>query len=106
MQVALDPAQGREQRGVRPAIVISESAASHHQRFPLLVVVPLTSTLSLGPLYPEIQATTQSGLKNTSAALIDQLRAVDKTRVRALYGLTEQADMARVDHALRMLLAL
>jgi hypothetical protein len=42
--VELDPSVGREQRGVRPCIVVSDSNVIRDRRFPLLCVVPVTGT--------------------------------------------------------------
>ena len=42
--VALDPAAGNEQRGIRPCAVVSDPDAGSSQRFPLVCVIPITGT--------------------------------------------------------------
>ncbi len=69
------------------------------------MVVPLTGTLGLGPLYPVIQPYPR-GLSKASSALIDMIRGVDKVRVRGVLAPLAEADLARLDDALRSLLGL
>jgi mRNA interferase MazF len=83
--VSLDPTLGHEQAGLRPCVVVSDPEVTQDQRYPLLCVVPVTSTPGRGALYPELSAG-ESGLKNRSWALADQLRSVDKRRVRRWVG--------------------
>ncbi|MCL4794606.1 MAG: type II toxin-antitoxin system PemK/MazF family toxin [Bryobacteraceae bacterium] len=83
--VELDPAAGHEQRGIRPCVVISAEEVASSQKFPLLCVVPLTGTRGEGLLYPSIEPG-PSGLVKQSFALIDQLRSIDKRRVKQIYG--------------------
>lgn len=52
--VELDPVVGREQRGTRPCVVVSDPAVIQDQRFPLMCVVPLTGTPGYGSLYPAL----------------------------------------------------
>ena len=81
----MDPVVGREQRGVRPCIVVSDPAVNAEQRFPLIAVVPVTGTIGTGALYPVLAPGT-SGLVKQSCALIDHLRAIDKRRIRRIFG--------------------
>lgn len=46
--VELDPTLGREQRGMRPCIAVSDPAVNRDQRFPLIAVVPVTGTAGQG----------------------------------------------------------
>ncbi len=105
LQVDLDPTLGHEQRGLRPAVLISDPAVIAHQRFPLLCVIPITSTEGMGALYPKL-APGASGLRKTSFAMVDQLRSVDKQRVRRVYGRLSHEELAAIDEGLRLYLAL
>lgn len=101
----LSPTVGREQRGVRPCIVVSEPDVVAHQRFPLLCVIPVTGTPGEGALYPPLSPG-QSGLTKASYALIDHLRSVDKRRVRRVFGQLARREMAAVDEGLALFLGL
>jgi mRNA interferase MazF len=103
--VELDPTVGHEQRGVRPCIVVSDPDVISDQRFPLVCVVPVTGTAGEGLLYP-LLAPGQSGLAKTSFALIDQLRSIDKRRIRRVFGELPREDVAVIDDGLTLFLGL
>ena len=103
--VGLDPTVGREQRGLRPCIAVSNPAVNVDQRFPLIAVVPITGTAGVGALYPELSPG-QSGLTKTSYALIDHLRSIDKRRIRSVFGLVTKEELVAVDQGLEVFLGL
>ena len=103
--VELDPTLGREQHGVRPCVVVSDPDVVGDQRFPLVCVVPLTGTPGEGLLYPPL-APGPSGLAKKSFALIDQLRSIDKRRVRRVFGELAREEMAAIDEGLAVFLGL
>ena len=103
--VDLDPTLGHEQRGVRPAVLVNDPAVIADQRFPLLCVVPITTTAGQGALYPQL-APGPSGLRQTSYAMVDQLRSVDKKRIRRIYGALTGAELAAIDEGLSLYLGL
>lgn len=103
--VELDPTVGHEQRGVRPCIAVSDPVVNAGQRFPLIAVVPVSGTPGEGALYPELSPG-RSGLTKTSFALIDQLRSIDKRRIRRLFGRVTQDELAAVDQGLELFLGL
>jgi mRNA interferase MazF len=103
--VELDPAIGHEQRGIRPCIVVSDPDVIAGQRFPLVCVVPVTGTPGEGLLYPQL-APGKSGLAKMSFALIDQLRSVDKRRVRRVFGDLAREEITAIDEGLVTFLGL
>ena len=66
-------------------MVLSNEAVNSSQRFPLIAVIPVTGTSATGALYLS-QAAGPSGLIKPSTALVDQLRSIDKQRIRKRYG--------------------
>jgi mRNA interferase MazF len=103
--VGLDPTLGHEQRGVRPCIIVSDPEVTEDQRFPAACVVPITGTPGQGALYPILDAGS-GGLRQRSWALLDQIRTVDKRRVRRVFGKIPPEELAAVDEGLRLLLGL
>ena len=103
--VELDPTVGNEQRGVRPCVVVSDPVVNQDQRFPVLCVVPVTGTLGVGALYPQLSPT-GSGLTKVSCALVDHLRSIDKRRIRRVYGVLTANELAALDEALLLFLGL
>jgi mRNA interferase MazF len=87
---------GREQEGYRPAIVVGIPSRLGKMRFPLVLVVPLTTDrgqewADINPsLYVKFSAGV-ANLKSPSIALLDQVRAIDVSRIVAYRGsLTHQ----------------
>lgn len=103
--VALDPTVAHEQRGTRPAVLVSDLAVIADQRFPLVCVLPLTSTSGTGALYPRLSAG-ESGLRKESWAMVDQLRSVDKRRILQVFGKIHRSELAAIDDGLRLYLGL
>ena len=103
--VELDPTVGHEQRGLRPCIAISDPIVNADQRFPLIAVVPVTGTAGDGALYP-ILAPGASGLTKESYALLDHLRAIDKRRIRRIFGRVSSNELANIDQGLLLFLGL
>src|SRR5437899_28978 len=96
---------GHEQRGRKPCVVVSDPDVITDQRFPLVCVVPITGTPGDGLLYPPLAAG-QSGLAKNSCALIDQLRSIDKRRVRRVFGEIARDEMTAIDDGLAVFLGL
>ncbi len=101
----LDPTVGREQRGMRPCIIVSDPEVVVDQRFPLLAIVPLTGTPGEGALYPPLSPG-KSGLRKRSFALVDHLRSVDKRRIRRVFGRVDSGELGAVEEGLLLFLGL
>lgn len=103
--VGLDPTRGHEQRGTRPCIVVSDTDVTEDQRFPLVAVVPISSTAGEGAFYPAL-APGRSGLRRRSYALVDQVRSIDKRRVARVFGRLDAHELAAIDEGLLLFLGL
>ena len=103
--VELDPTVGHEQGSVRPCIAVSDPTVNAEQRFPLVAVVPVTGTLGAGALYPVLRPGA-SGLVKESSALIDHLRAIDKRRIRRVFGRVSATELTAIDQGLELFLGL
>ena len=101
----LDPTLGHEQKRVRPAVVVSDPEVAGDQRFPLLCIVPITTTPGEGALYPTL-APGSSGLLKSSTALVDQVRSVDKRRISRVYGRIAPEELDAIDEGLILFLGL
>jgi mRNA interferase MazF len=74
-----EPAKGSEIHKIRPCIVVSPD--DMNENLNTVLVIPLTSTIKAWPFRIRI-----SILGRESSAACDQLRAVDKSRLRAYIG--------------------
>lgn len=98
--VNLDPTVGAEIKKRRPCVILSLSVLND-QRL-TVVVVPLSGSSTPRP--PLVVAVPSAGAE--SNARIDQIRAVDKSRVAGVVGKLSSADMAAVAQGLRTVLGL
>ena len=98
--VALNPAVGTEIRKTRPAVVVSNDSCNRYGS--RIVVVPLTShTETLYPGEARVEV-----LGKPSRALGDQVRSLDRARLRSRAGALSADDLRAVDQALRITLDL
>lgn len=103
--VDLEPTKGHEQQGTRPCVVVSDQGVNSNQGFPLIAVVPVTGTPAQGALYPDL-APGASGLTKPSTALVDQVRSINKQRIRRRYGQVSAAELEAIDRGLCLYLGL
>lgn len=96
--VDLDPTQGREQRGGRPALVVSSDDYLASVR-DLVVVVPVTSVDRGWPHH--VALTGATGLSRPSFAMTEQPRTVSTTRIGRRLGAADAATRAAVGDWLR-----
>jgi mRNA interferase MazF len=93
--VNLPPSDRREQSGRRPAVAVQTDIAGQ----PMLMVAPVTSNLAAlrFAFSIRIEPSPENGLTTPSAAMVFQMRAIDKARIVRKLGSLSEADMARVD---------
>ncbi len=100
--VKLPAANGHEQAGTRPVIILSETEAN------IAVVIPLTSNIQ-ALRYPhtiEVKPSSINGLKTVSVVLVFQIRAIDKMRLNTKIGEIEEKVLTEADMMLRKMLRL
>lgn len=99
--VTLDPVQGSEMAKTRPCVVVSQTELNAVRR--TVVIVPLTSTNSPAswPLLIELPTFTQK-----TRARIEQIRVVDKRRLRERIGVMDDEAMALVEAAMALVLGI
>ena len=100
---------GREQEGYRPAIVVGIPNRLGKLRFPLVFVVPMTTDrgqkwADINPnLYVRFSAGI-AGLKSPSIALLDQVRAIDVSRIVAYRGSLTPQQYAAIAESLQKIM--
>jgi mRNA interferase MazF len=100
----LDPTRGREQRGTRPALVVSADPLNNGPA-QLVVVVPLTTADRRVPLHVRIEPP-NGGVKETSFAMCEAVRSVSKDRLIRRWGTVDEPTMRVVDDRLKITLDL
>lgn len=102
--VEIPASDGHEQAGARPAIIAQ--APQFGDRLPTVLIVPLTSRLT-AQSFPGtflIQPDSDNNLNTISVALVFQLRAIDKRRVRRRLGRLSASDLSQIQDQIKALL--
>jgi mRNA interferase MazF len=98
--VALDPALGTEIRKTRPAVVISNDSCNRYGS--RVVVLPITSNVvSLYPGEARVEVRGSPG-----RVLGDQIRSIDKKRLRSRIGRLTKEELLKVENAIQITLDL
>lgn len=101
----LSPVVGSEQGGVRPVIIVQNDMGNRHS--PTVIVAAITSQLNKAKLPTHIELIDpQCGLTRDSVILLEQVRTLDKRRLREKIGHLEEDRMAEVDAAIAVSLGL
>ncbi len=95
----LSPVIGSEQGGVRPVVVIQNDVGNKYS--PTVIVAAITSQINKAklPTHVEIRAG-EHGLNKDSVILLEQLRTVDKRRLKERIGRMDEEAMEKVNEAL------
>ena len=93
----LSPVVGSEQDGVRPVLCIQNDTGNKHS--PTIIVAAITSRESKANFPTHVSISTK-GLKKKSHVLLEQIRTIDKARLREYVGRISKDDMGKVDHAI------
>ncbi len=94
----LNPVVGSEQGGLRPCLVIQNEAGNRHS--PTVIVAALTCRTSKAPLPTHVFVSEGSGLCRQSVVLTEQIRTIDRFRLRECVGKLDSKQMSVVDRAL------
>ncbi len=95
----LSPVVGSEQGGVRPVLIIQNDIGNKYS--PTVIAAAITSQYTKSNLPTHISiAGGCSGLEKNSIVLLEQIRTLDKKRLKEKRGFVDKDSMSRVDHAL------
>ncbi|MBR5540470.1 MAG: type II toxin-antitoxin system PemK/MazF family toxin [Clostridia bacterium] len=97
----LSPVVGSEQGGTRPVLIVQNDVGNRHS--PNVIAAAITSQKDKARLPTHIQVNTEgSGLTRDSVVLLEQIRTIDKKRLREHMGRLDDSAMVRIDHALQI----
>jgi mRNA interferase MazF len=97
----LTSAEGSEQGGIRPVLIVQNDKGNQYA--PTTIVAPLTCSRTKHKLPTHIK-TTATGREST--ILMEQVRVIDKTRLREYVASLECRTLEEVNKALRISLGL
>ena len=101
----LSPVVGSEQGGMRPVLIVQNDVGNRYS--PTVIAAAITSQQNKArlPTHIEIEARTY-GLSKNSVVLLEQVRTLDKRRLRERMGCLDEKVMQRVDGAIAISLGL
>lgn len=99
----LSPAYGSEQGGLRPVLIIQNNLGNRHA--PTTIIAPLTSRLTKKPLPTHVEFSCEH-LSQDSVALLEQIRTIDKSRLKQRMGWVSSEVMEQVNKAMMISLGL
>ena len=101
----LSPVVGSEQGGVRPVLIIQNDIGNKYS--PTVIVAAITSQINKAKLPTHIEISAHEyGLNKDSVILLEQIRTIDKKRLREKIGCLDKNMMLKVDNSLQIRLGL
>ena len=95
----LSPVVGSEQGGMRPVLIVQNDTGNRHS--PTVIAAAITSQTGKARLPTHINLSAQSyGLSRDSVVLLEQIRTIDKSRLRERMGRLDSPTMEQVDNAI------
>ncbi len=95
----LSPVVGSEQGGIRPVLVVQNDVGNKYS--PTVIAAAVTSQINKARLPTHIElSATQFGLSKDSVVLLEQIRTIDKKRLKEKIGSLSSVTMERVNNAL------
>ena len=95
----LSPVVGSEQGGVRPVLVVQNDVGNKYS--PTVIAAAITSRINKAKMPTHIELSANDyGLNKDSVILLEQIRTIDKRRLREKIGKLDTDMMDRVNEAL------
>ncbi len=95
----LSPVVGSEQGGIRPVLIVQNDIGNRYS--PTVIAAAITSQHDKTELPTHIKVNADGcGLTKDSIVLLEQVRTIDKRRLKEKMGTLDDGSMFRVDHAL------
>ena len=95
----LNPVQGSEQGGTRPVLIIQNDIGNTHS--PITIVLAITSQINKAKLPTHVELKKEeSGLQRDSVILAEQIRTIDKSRLKQKVAVLDKNTMKRIAYAM------
>ena len=96
----LSPVVGSEQGGIRPVLIIQNDTGNKYS--PTVIAAAITSQTGKNKLPTHIEiGSTENGLKSDSVVLAEQIRTIDKSRLKEKIGhIDDRLVMNKVNNAI------
>lgn len=89
---------GSEQGGLRPVLIIQNNVGNKYS--PTIIVAAITSQIQKSKLPTHVEIGRECGLEKDSVILLEQIRTIDKKRLRGYIGSVDVDTMKRIETAM------
>lgn len=97
----LSPVVGSEQGGVRPVLIVQNDIGNRYS--PTVIAAAITSQCDKAKLPTHIEVSSREcGLSKDSIVLLEQIRTIDKKRLKERMGRLDEDAMTQVNRALQV----
>lgn len=97
----LSPVVGSEQGGVRPVLIVQNDIGNRYS--PTVIAAAITSQIDKTKLPTHIELSSRDcGLSKDSIVLLEQIRTIDKKRLKERMGRLDEDSMSQVNRALQV----
>lgn len=100
----LSPVVGSEQGGLRPVLVLQNNVGNKYS--PTVIIAAVTTKIEKGKMPTHIEVGSEEGLEKNSVVLLEQLRTIDKQRLRDKVTQLNKKMMEKVDNGLAISIGL
>ncbi len=94
----LSPVVGSEQGGIRPVLIVQNDVGNKYS--PTIIAVAITSKINKAKLPTHIELPSAYGLAKDSVILMEQMRTLDKKRLKERIGELPPSTMTKVNRAI------
>lgn len=96
----LSPVVGSEQGGIRPVLIVQNDTGNRYS--PTVIAAAITSQTGKArlPTHIDLPVNEECGLSKDSVVLLEQVRTLDKRRLRERMGRVDDRMMERIDTAI------
>ncbi|SDJ95144.1 type II toxin-antitoxin system PemK/MazF family toxin [Alkalibacterium thalassium] len=94
----LSPVVGSEQGGMRPVLIIQNNVGNKYS--PTVIVAAITTRIEKGKMPTHVEVSANQGLEKNSVILLEQIRTIDKQRLKDQVTQLDAETMNAVDEAL------
>ena len=94
----LSPVIGSEQGGIRPVLIVQNDVGNKYS--PTVIAAAITSQTGKTRLPTHIEVLASAGLAKDSVILLEQIRTIDKTRLKQKVSSLDSSKMREINRAI------
>ena len=97
---------GSEQKGTRPVLILQNDMGNKYSTTTIIAIITSRSTKADLPTHYWIDNTKSTGLRVPSMVELEQIRTIDKARLKKYLGVVNVSDMPNINRKIKISLGL